>query len=115
MEQGICKRIGVTEGHIASYDHETQFGGGFRGTNINATKFRREVVKVKLPSRKSSSPAKAGTPGATKLYSEVDSFKAFAEMNQTMIERQRHIRFYTTLLLKDLLSDRPIEQVAEFY
>lgn len=114
MEHGICKRIGVTEGHIASYDQEAHFGG-YRGASVNATKFRREVVKVKLPSRKSTSPAKAVTPGATKLYSEVDSFKAFAEMNQTMIERQRHIRFYTTLLLKDLLSDRPIEQVAEFY
>ena len=36
-------------------------------------------------------------------------------MNRSLIERQRHIRFYTTLLLKDLLSDAPVESVAQFY
>ena len=80
-----------------------------------STKFKRDVVMMKLPSRKSQSPKKATQPGATKLYSEVESFKAFAEMNSSLIARQRHVRFYTTLILKDLLNDTPVDKVAEFY
>lgn len=81
-----------------------------------ASQFKRDIVKCKLPTREScQSPSKANTPGATKLFSEVESFKAFAEMNSQLIDRQRHVRFYTTLLLKDLLSDAPLDQVAEFY
>ena len=30
-------------------------------------------------------------------------FKAFAEQNANLISKLRHIRFYTTLLLKDML------------
>ena len=36
-------------------------------------------------------------------------------MNSSLIARQRHVRFYTTLILKDLLNDAPIDKVAEFY
>jgi len=32
-----------------------------------------------------------------------------------MIVKLRHVRFYTTLLLKDMLMDQPLEVISEFY
>ena len=57
----------------------------------------------------------AASKNSGKLISEIESFKAFADNNKELIKKQRHIRFYTTLLLKDLLDDTPVEKVAEFY
>ena len=42
-------------------------------------------------------------------------FKAFNELNKDLIVRQRHVRFYTTLILKDLLNDSPVDLVCKFY
>ena len=44
-----------------------------------------------------------------------ESIKAFQELNRDLIVKQRHIRFFTTLLLKDLLQDIPIDRVSQFY
>ena len=41
--------------------------------------------------------------------------KGFAENNENLITRLRYIRFYTTLLLKDMLMDFPLEKISEFY
>jgi len=36
-------------------------------------------------------------------------------LNNGLIQKQRHVRFYSCLLLKDLLSDYPVDKIAEFY
>ena len=37
-------------------------------------------------------------------------------MNASLITKQRHIRFYTTILLRDILSDmHPLEDIAKYY
>ena len=111
MELNICNLIGIHENFIVNFEQESQMG-----RLKTDSQFKRDVVKMKVPTRKSVSPNKlAQPPGSTQLHSEVDSFRAFAEMNEALIQRQRHVRFYTTLLLKDLLSDAPIDKVAEFY
>lgn len=82
VELNICEMIGVTERHIANYDQEAAMNG--LGRSNTAGTFQRTVVKFKIPSRRNESPSKTAeniSPGATKLYSEVDGFKAFAEMN----------------------------------
>lgn len=40
------------------------------------------------------------------MISSIQDFKAFTDNNIYLIIKLRHIRFYTTLLLKDLLSDK---------
>lgn len=47
--------------------------------------------------------------------SSISDFKAFAEVNKELIIKMRHIRFYSTLLLKDMLNDFKMEEIANFY
>eukprot|EP00347_Sterkiella_histriomuscorum_P009671 403340318 len=49
------------------------------------------------------------------LVSGITDFKAFAEVNKELIIRMRHARFYSTILLKDLLNDYKNEEVMSFY
>ena len=49
------------------------------------------------------------------LLSSVAEFKAFEQINQSLIVKLRHVRFFTTLLLKDMLMDQPLESISEFY
>ena len=49
------------------------------------------------------------------LSNDEKSIQAFQELNHDLIVKQRHVRFFTTLLLKDLLQDQPIEKVSQFY
>ena len=60
-------------------------------------------------------PSTGNTPRKHKLVSQVEKFKAFADLNEDLIRRSRHVRFYTTLLLKDLLNDAPLEAVSNYY
>ena len=53
IEKGICKRIGITEGHIAAYDAEQASSGTNFPIMGPASKFKRDVVMMKIPSRKS--------------------------------------------------------------
>ena len=39
----------------------------------------------------------------------------FVEQNEREIEDLRYVRFYSCLILKDLLMDNPVEDVSEFY
>lgn len=36
-------------------------------------------------------------------------------MNKQLIQKHRHIRFYCTLLMKDMLLDAPLETLSHFY
>jgi hypothetical protein len=44
------------------------------------------------------------------IASSVNDFKAFADNNKQLIEKLKHIRFYTTMLLKDMLTDEYKEE-----
>jgi DNA polymerase theta len=48
---------------------------------------------------------------------EIDSqeYRAFADLNKSQIEKLRYIRFYTTMILKDMLMDQPLEAIATYY
>jgi hypothetical protein len=56
---------------------------------------------------------------SSQLASSITDFKAFAEVNKELIIRMRHSRFYSTLLLKDLLSidqkSLSYEKLQDFY
>ena len=49
------------------------------------------------------------------MASEVQDFKAFADVNKELIIKMRHSRFYCTLLLKDLLNDFKLDELMRFY
>ncbi len=51
----------------------------------------------------------------TGLMSSIQDFKAFADVNKELIIKMRHQRFYSTLLLKDLLNDYSKDEIQEFY
>jgi len=36
-------------------------------------------------------------------------------MNKNLIIKLRHVRFYTTMLLKDMLMDAPLDKLSDFY
>ena len=88
IEQRICDQIGISESHIVAYCH-----GQENATHAETLSFKREVF----------------------LSNDEKSIQAFQELNHDLIVKQRHVRFFTTLLLKDLLQDQPIERVAQFY
>ena len=41
-------------------------------------------------------------------------FKAFAEQNSNIISKLRHIRLYTTFLLKDMLQEISLDAISNF-
>lgn len=109
IERRICELIGIEEDLIIAY------GAGYGQSEMT---FKREIaqreedyaspVRLKVPST-------GKTPLRHKLISQMTKFQAFADLNAELIKRQRHIRFYTTFLLKDLLSDPPLDKVCEYY
>jgi DNA polymerase theta len=93
IEHGICERIGIQEDYIVNYSVQGR-------VTQESLQFNRDVI---LPSDSQSAEQ------------QEQALKAFQEMNKELIIRQRHIRFYTTLILKDLLHDHPLDQIANFY
>ncbi|CDW80348.1 dna polymerase theta-like [Stylonychia lemnae] len=95
-ELQICQQIGIKEDFIVMFG----MPGGQRNQG-----FSRDVIF------NSQNPIKEDIG----LASSITDFKAFAEVNKELITKMRHVRFYTTLLLKDLLSDEKQEDVQQFY
>ena len=55
------------------------------------------------------SKSKSSFELAVEINEEV---KAFEEMNKKEIIRLRYVRFYCTLILKDMLMDQPLDAIA---
>lgn len=94
IEQQICSLIGISEDFIVMYSQGMTMSTGLKRDVIFNT---------------SKDESTAG------LMSSISDFKAFADVNKELIVKMRHQRFYSTLLLKDMLNDYSKDEIQEFY